>query len=74
MNKKQKDPIHIIFIIVHIAGALVTLIPVGFVSKANHLGYKSLCSFTPYSTLVFIALVGLHFYLNTKMSASSEKN
>jgi len=63
MNTNQKSPTHSIFTVVHIAGVLVTLIPVAFGSKANYLGYKSLCSFTPISTIVFLALAGLHIFL-----------
>jgi hypothetical protein len=62
----KKVPIHTIFTYIYIAGALVTLIPVETASKASLLGYKALCSFSPISTLLFLALAGLHIYLHKK--------
>lgn len=35
-------------------GAVTTLIPHGGASKPNMMGYKSLCSFAPVSTLIML--------------------
>jgi hypothetical protein len=42
-------------------------------SKTSLLGYKALCSFSPISTAVFIALAGLHIYLHTKQAVVEMK-
>ena len=67
---KTKDySVHIIFTTIHSALAIVTLLPAGFVSKSSLLGYKSLCSFSPISTLILVALAGLHFFLHKRSIA-----
>ena len=63
MNTKNKPSIHIIFTIVHFVLALITLIPTATASKECLLGYKALCSFTPISTMMLLALAGLHIFL-----------
>ena len=62
----HKSPTHIIFIIVHSSLAAITLIPLGIASKPCFLGYKALCSFSPISTLVLLALAGLHVFLHRR--------
>jgi hypothetical protein len=62
-------PAHIIFTIVHSSLAVITLIPLGIASKPCYLGYKALCSFSPISTLVLLALAGLHVYLHKRTLA-----
>ncbi len=62
MNNKQ-IPTHIIFTGVYFVLAIVTLIPMGTASKASLLGYKALCSFSPISTIIFLALGILHIFL-----------
>jgi len=57
---------HLIFTIVHTSLAIVTLIPLGSASKPCYLGYKALCSFSPFSTLILLALAGLHVFLHLK--------
>lgn len=37
-------------------GALVTLIPYGGASKLNAIGYKSVCTFAPVSTIIMLFL------------------
>jgi len=63
---KQKSPTHIIFTIVHSSLAVLTLVPLGIVSKPCLLGYKALCSFSPISTFVLFALAGLHLFLHSR--------
>jgi len=57
---------HLIFTIVHTSLAIVTLIPLGSASKPCYLDYKALCSFSPISTVILLALAGLHVFLNLK--------
>jgi len=64
--KDKKSPTHLIFTTVHSSLAIVTLIPLASASKASLLGYKALCSFTPISTIILLALAGLHIYLHRK--------
>ena len=54
---------HMVFVVVELVLAVLTLIPRAAASKACLLGYKALCSFTPISTLILLAAVGLHIYL-----------
>jgi hypothetical protein len=65
----QKSPTHLIFSGVHFVLAMVTLIPLASASKVSLLGYKSLCSFSPISTLVLLGLVGLHLFLHYRRPA-----
>lgn len=67
----QKIPTHIIFTGIYFVFAIVTLIPMGTASKASLLGYKTLCSFSPISTIIFIALGGLHIFLHQRNLARS---
>ena len=62
----KKSPTHLIFTAVHFSLAIVTLIPLASVSKASLLGYKSLCSFSPISTIILLGLAGLHIFLYQK--------
>ena len=65
MNDSQKTgTIHpnlfrILAVILAIAGVL-TLIPYPSAAKANIIGYKSLCTFTPMSTV--ISFLGAHTF------------
>ena len=61
--------VHQVFIVIHLLSALLTVIPRAGASKACHLGYKALCSFTPYGTIILLALAGLHLYLHVKAAA-----
>jgi len=67
---RQTTPTHLIFAVVELSLALVTLIPRAAASKACLLGYKALCSFTPISTLILLALVGLHLFLHYRKPAA----
>jgi hypothetical protein len=62
--------VHQVFIVIHLLSALLTVIPRAGASKACRLGYKALCSFTPYGTLILLALAGLHLYLHLKATAA----
>ncbi len=61
--KNKQIPVHIIFTIIYFSLALVTAFPTGTASKVSLLGYNALCSFTPISTIILLALGGLHFIL-----------
>ena len=65
----KKISTHTIFMGVELVLAVLTLLPTGTASKACLLGYNSLCSFTPISTIILLSLVGLHFYLHQKEQA-----
>ena len=65
MNDK-KTPTHLIFAAVHFSLAIVTLIPLASASKTSLLGYKALCSFSPFSTIGLILLAGLHLFLHKR--------
>jgi hypothetical protein len=41
-----------------VVAALVTILPYPGASKANLLGYKSLCAFVPLSTLILLGVAG----------------
>ena len=58
--------IHQAFVVIHLLSALLTLIPRAGASKVSYLGYRALCSFSPFGTLILLALAGLHLYLHLK--------
>jgi hypothetical protein len=62
----RKVPVHIIFTVVYLVLALSVSIPTGTASKDCLLGYNALCSFTPISTVILLALGVLHIYLHRK--------
>ena len=64
MNKNLS--VHTSFVAIPLLSALLTVIPREGASKVCRLGYKALCSFTPYGTLILLALAGLHLYLHLK--------
>ena len=70
--QNQKPSVHKIFIGIYLILAFVTLIPTATASKPSLLGYKALCSFTPISTLIFLALVGLHIFLQYRTSVDKK--
>ena len=47
--------------------AVATAIP-GHASKANMLGYYSICSFAPASTLICLAIAGAIYWLGRRRS------
>ena len=70
MTNKQV-PVHIIFTSIYFVLAVVTLIPMQTASKASLLGYKALCSFSPISAVILLALGGLHIFLHQRNLAKS---
>ena len=72
MQTKRKSPVHLIFAAVEFSLAIVTLIPLSTASKESYLGYKALCSFAPISTIGLLALVGFHFYLNSRKPTDNQ--
>jgi hypothetical protein len=62
--------VHQVFVVIYLLSALLTVVPRAGASKACRLGYKALCSFTPYGTLILLALAGLHLYLHLKAAAA----
>jgi hypothetical protein len=62
----QKLSVHRAFTMVYFVLALITLIPTPTASKLSLLGYKALCSFSPFSTIGLLALAVLHVYLHRK--------
>jgi hypothetical protein len=70
MNDK-KTPTHQIFTAVHFSLAIVTLIPLASASKTSPMGYKALCSFSPFSTIGLILLAGLHLFLHKRSLAKA---
>ena len=67
MNKNLS--VHTVFVALHLLSAVLTVIPSEGASKACRLGYRALCSLIPYSTLILLALAGLHLYLHLKAAA-----
>jgi hypothetical protein len=61
--------VHTIFVAIHVLSAVLTVIPQEGASKACRLGYKAVCTFTPYGTLILLALAGLHLYLHRRAAA-----
>lgn len=46
--------------------AVITIIPWSMASYSNLIGYKSICSFTPISTLLLIAIAGSSCLIRSK--------
>jgi len=63
MKTKQPLSVHQVFCILYALASLLTMLPRSAASKACHLGYYALCSWTPYSTLILLALLVLHIIL-----------
>ena len=68
-NTVKNLSVHKVFVFIHLLSALLTVLPWAGASKACRLGYRALCSFTPYGTLILLALAGLHLYLHLKAAA-----
>ena len=69
MKTKKKISVHLIFIILHLVSALLTLIQNAGAGKPSRLGYNALCSFTPISTLISLCLACLHYFFLTRENA-----
>jgi hypothetical protein len=66
---EKKLTVHMAFVYIYILAAVLTLVPFMAVSKPCRLGYKALCSFTPISTVILLAMCGLHVFLQKKADA-----
>jgi len=63
MKTKKTLSTHQVFCILYALAALLTMLPRAMASKACRLGYHALCSWTPYSTAILLALLVLHIIL-----------
>jgi hypothetical protein len=70
----------LVLIGVMIALSVCTLIPYRGASQINDLGYYSLCSFTPWSTILLLFVAGMAWVIRqylqdqTKRSAEAKKS
>jgi hypothetical protein len=72
---KRKVPVHVIFTGIYLLLALSTLIPTQTASKICLLGYKAHCTFSPISTVILLALGGLHIFLHQRtLAKKTEEN
>ena len=69
----KRVPVHLVFAGIHPLLAIWTLIPVGTARKACLLGYEAHCTFTPISTIILLALAGLHVFLHKRSVAKGTK-
>jgi len=67
-NRTQR--IHWFFALANFIAAILTSIPVATASKACRLGYKALCSFTPYGTVILVAMGFFHIWMIRKGTAN----
>ena len=67
----KKVPVHLIFTSIYFVLAVVVMIPMETASKASLLGYKALCSFSPISSIILLALGGLHIFIHQRNLAKS---
>ena len=64
--EEKRSSVHLVFTVVYLSLAVVTLIPMASASKASLLGYRALCSFSPISTIGLLALAGFHILLHNR--------
>jgi hypothetical protein len=69
----RRIPVHLVFTGIHFLLAVTTLIPVQTASKPSLLGYKAHCTFSPISTIVLLALGGLHAFLHWRSVVKEAK-
>ncbi len=65
---RKDNLVHWLFAAAYLVSAVLTVLPSEAASKECRLGYKALCSFTPYGTLILIALLALHVVLAVNKS------
>lgn len=46
--------------------AILVLLPLGTATKDNGLGYNSLCSFAPFSSIILLIIAGFAFLVSKK--------
>ena len=56
-----------------LAAAIITLIPREAASHANPIGYKSLCTFAPWSTIILAVLAVMVYRLDGALKASERR-
>jgi hypothetical protein len=71
IEMKKKLTVHMAFVYLYVVAAVLSLVPVSFVSKPCRLGYMALCSFTPISTVILLAMAVLHVFLQKKADAKT---
>ncbi|MFC2166743.1 hypothetical protein ACFLQZ_02110 [Acidobacteriota bacterium] len=65
-EKKKGYGLLLLLTILVTLGGLVTLFPYAAASKANMLGYKSLCTNVPISTLLCFVIAGVLCFIRKK--------
>lgn len=75
MNRmiRKKNLVHRLFAAAYLISAVLTVLPNEAASKECRLGYKALCSFTPYGTLILTGLFVLHAVLALSRSRKLNK-
>lgn len=66
MDKKKWASVLRVISIMLAIGAVATLIPHGGASKFNYIGYKSLCTFAPVSTLIMLFIANFIWGIRKK--------
>jgi len=66
MSTKKLYKVFLVFTILCTLAAIITLVPSPHDAELNHLGYKSMCSFAPWSTLSCIILAGTSCVIRSK--------
>ena len=64
-RKKGYWPLFVLTVLLTL-GAISTIIPGGSIGDVNYLGYRAICPFAPFSTLIFLAVVALIFIVRSK--------
>jgi len=65
----KKTPAHLIFTGIYFVLTVVILVPNASASKVSMLGYKALCSFSPISAIILLALGCLHILFHKRSAA-----
>jgi len=73
VRETRKTPIHLVFIVLYAIAAILSLVPRAMASKACRLGYKAICSWSPYSTLILLAMLILHVVLHRAVSGKAQR-
>ncbi len=71
--QRKGNLIHRLFAILFLVSAVLTVLPNAAASKECRLGYKAVCSFTPFGTLILIGLSALHVFLAVKRTGSMKR-
>lgn len=60
---RKDNLVHWAFVALYLVSAVLSAVPRAAASKTCLLGYKALCSFTPISTAICIAMIAFHVIL-----------